>query len=150
MYGILASDVKQSVEQFGRVRHALLKLAFCRQLICSEAKKCLSKDNRDTHEAERLISEMHGLVEQCKGTPSHLNVYTAIGLFEMDVVQKVITRGSGTFAFLCHKFISHVNAVADLQLPNRFMAEASAEIEATKEKPASSDVKSDQELFGLV
>lgn len=146
VYESLSMDIKGSVDQFVRLRHAILKAGYCVGVAAPDIKRLLAKDKDNAlANAEALLLEMDGVTSSSSQAMQHLShdVMVMQGLFEVDVALKLLGKRAGSLEYLAHLFLSGLQAATGATFTNRFTALAAKEIEdAQKRAAASSDQKS--------
>ena len=134
VFSALSIDVKGNEGQLIRLRHALLKLGYCRHVSAGEIKRALN--STDAQVAESLLGEVRTLVGSDSGS-----LCTELGTFDMNIAARLAgTPRSKSFAYYAHSFIVKASDVASVPFTNRFEDAAKDEIEA-ESKTVTSEPK---------
>ena len=139
IFDVLGQDVRGQTQQYVLLRHALLKLCYCKNLTLAEAKKIHSRDRElQCTEAESLIAEIRGM---CEPYASNGEVSLARHEFEMAIAAFVAGRKSVSCACLAHQFIEKLSAVTNTQITSRFSAICADELaQLAKSSSANSTI----------
>ena len=156
-FDCLSCDIKGAVDQFVRVRHAILKAGYCIGLPVPDVKRLLMKEkDQNLSKAEAIILEIDEFTtmvsssEQFKRVSNELMVMR--GLFEVDVALKLIGKKNQSLEYLAHMFLSGVMVTTGVQFANRFAELAAEEIALAQEsvQNKSSQTSADVQSFGLI
>jgi hypothetical protein len=142
MYAALAKDLPQSMDQLIHLRHALMKLAFCKHCSPAEVRRCLSKGD-DTGHAEKLLASVRKILGEAVPPPYDVKIISALGLFDIEVVAKLISKSVHSYDFIAHRCIEQMSNDLSCALPNPFSLPAAKEIqEAANKQDVSQPSKS--------
>jgi hypothetical protein len=155
-FDCLSCDIKGAVDQFVRVRHAIIKAGYCVGLSVPDVKRLLMKEkDQNLSKAEAIMLEMDefttqvSLSEQFKHVSHELMVMR--GLFEVDVALKLVGRKNQSLDYLAHLFLSGAMATTGVEFENRFAALAAEEIALARESvQTKTSSSSDVQSFGLI
>jgi hypothetical protein len=136
MYASLACDLRHSIDQMIHLRHAFLKLAFCKNLSPAEAKRCLGKEGDESKQAEKTLATVRNIVGEAIPLPYDAQIVSALGNFDMEVASKLVHRSNDSYAFIAHRCIEQISNFLSLALPNPFTAAAAPEIDKAAQEAA--------------
>ncbi|CAE8589898.1 unnamed protein product [Polarella glacialis] len=142
LYEVLSTDIKGTVNQFVRFRHALLKVAYVGSLTAGDAKKILGKEmTARIRAADDIMVETRQLVNSLPGC-SHCDVrfVAVLGALDMDLATTTLGlagKKKGGIASIAHECIIQLRLITGVEIASKFEAAALNEASVASQAFAS-------------